>query len=87
MNLYDLLEQREWEHLPLHKIRPAAKQLLVALDALKGLGVLHADIKLDNVMFVNMQDQPLRVKLIDFGCAMMASQVEQGMEIQPYGYR
>ena len=59
----------------------------MALDALKGLGVLHTDIKPDNVMFVNMKDQPLRVKLIDFGCAMMASQVELGMEIQPWGYQ
>ncbi|XP_053289145.1 homeodomain-interacting protein kinase 1 [Pleuronectes platessa] len=41
MSLYDLLEQREWEHRPLHEIRPVSKQLLVALDALKGLGVLH----------------------------------------------
>ncbi|XP_034448376.1 homeodomain-interacting protein kinase 3-like isoform X1 [Hippoglossus hippoglossus] len=86
MSLYDLLLQREWEHHPLHEIRPVAKQLLVALDALKGLGVLHTDIKPDNIMFVNMKDQPLRVKLIDFGCAMMASQVELGMEIQPCGY-
>ncbi|XP_035024839.2 homeodomain-interacting protein kinase 3 [Hippoglossus stenolepis] len=86
-SLYDLLEQREWEPLPLHEIRPIAKQLLVALDALKGLGILHTDIKPDNVMLVNMQDQPLRVKLIDFGCAMTASQAELGMEIQPCGYR
>ncbi|CAB1449603.1 unnamed protein product [Pleuronectes platessa] len=78
MSLYDLLEQREWEHHPLHEIRPVAKQ---------GLGVLHTDIKPDNIMFVNMKDQPLRVKLIDFGLAKMASQVELGMEIQPCGYR
>ena len=58
----------------------------MALDALKGLGVLHADIKPDNVMFVNRKAQPFRVKLIDFGCAMMASQVKVGMDIQPCGY-
>ena len=62
-------------------------QLFVALDALKGLGVLHTDIKPDNVMFVNMKDQPLRVKLIDFGLAMMVSKVRLGMKIQPCGYR
>ncbi|CAB1427474.1 unnamed protein product [Pleuronectes platessa] len=56
MSLFDLLEQREWEHRPLDEIRPVAKQLLVALDALKGLGVLHTDIKPDNVMFVNRKD-------------------------------
>ncbi|XP_069369173.1 homeodomain-interacting protein kinase 3-like isoform X2 [Paralichthys olivaceus] len=87
MNLYDLLEQREGKPLTLHEIRPVGKQLLVALDALKRFGVLHTDIKPDNIMFVNMQDQPLRLKLIDFGCAMMVSQVELGMEVQPYGYR
>ncbi|CAB1420305.1 unnamed protein product [Pleuronectes platessa] len=86
MSLYDLLEQREWEHRPLHEIRPVSKQLLVALDALKGLGVLHTDIKSDNVMFVNRKAQPFRVKLIDFGSVMMASQVQLGMEIQPFGY-
>ena len=62
-------------------------QLLEALDALKCLGVLHTDIKPDNIMLVNMKDQPLRVKLIDFGCAMMTSEIEQGMEIQPWGYQ
>ncbi|XP_069393856.1 homeodomain-interacting protein kinase 3-like [Paralichthys olivaceus] len=86
-SLHDLLEQREWEPLPLCVIRPVAMQLFVALDFLKGLGVLHTDIKPDNVMFVNMQDQPLKIKLIDFGCAMMVSDVEVGMDVQPYGYR
>ncbi|CAB1427477.1 unnamed protein product [Pleuronectes platessa] len=86
MSLFDLLKQREWEHRPLDEIRPVAKQLLVALDALKGLGVLHADIKPDNVMFVNRKAEPFRVKFIDFGCAMMASEVQLGMDIQPCGY-
>ncbi|XP_069390411.1 homeodomain-interacting protein kinase 3-like [Paralichthys olivaceus] len=87
MSLYDLLKWRQWKYLHLHQIRPISKQVLVALDALKAMGVLHADIKPDNIMFVHLQDQPLRVKLIDFGCAMMKSQIEQGMYIQPNGYR
>ncbi len=62
-------------------------QLLVALDALKELGILHADIKPDNVMFVSRQDQPFRVKLIDFGKAIPASKVKPGMDLQPVGYR
>ncbi|XP_069378263.1 uncharacterized protein [Paralichthys olivaceus] len=87
LSLFDLILQRDCQPLPLYEIRPVAKQLLVALDALKVLGVLHADIKPDNIMFINMQDQPLRVKLIDFGCALIASKVKVGMYIQPYGYR
>lgn len=62
-------------------------QLLGALDALKGLGVMHTDIKPDNIMLVNRHDQPLRVKLIDFGAALLASDVQLGMDIQPLGYR
>ncbi|XP_071331170.1 homeodomain-interacting protein kinase 1-like isoform X2 [Trachinotus anak] len=86
-NLYDLLQERDWKPLSLNEIRPIAKQLLVALDALKGLGILHTDIKPDNVMFVNNQDQPLRVKLIDFGEAIPASKIQPGLELQPTGYR
>lgn len=62
-------------------------QLLVALDALKELSILHTDIKPDNVMIVNMQDQPFRVKLIDFGEAILASKVKPGIELQAVGYR
>lgn len=59
----------------------------MALAALKELGVLHTDIKPDNIMFVNKQDQPLRVKLIDFGEAIPASKVQPGLDLQPVGYR
>ncbi|XP_051805695.1 homeodomain-interacting protein kinase 3-like [Acanthochromis polyacanthus] len=86
-SLYDLIHEKNYQPLSLQEIRPIAKQLMVALDALKGLGILHADIKPDNVMFVNLQDQPLRVKLIDFGQAMSASKIQAGLEIQPCGYR
>lgn len=62
-------------------------QLLVALNALSTIGVLHTDIKPDNVMFVNSQIQPLRIKLIDFGLAISRSRVNPGMDLQPTGYR
>ncbi|XP_056241328.1 homeodomain-interacting protein kinase 1-like [Seriola aureovittata] len=87
VSLYDLFEVRNWKSLSLREIRPIAKQLLVALDALKGLGILHTDIKPDNIMFVDKKDQPLRVKLIDFGEAIPASKVRLGLELQPTGYR
>ncbi|XP_077460845.1 homeodomain-interacting protein kinase 2-like [Stigmatopora argus] len=86
-HLFDLLTGREWEPMRLSEIRSVAKQLLVALDALKPLGILHTDIKPDNVMCVNKQVSPLRVKLIDFGLALVVSSVHPGMKIQPKGYR
>uniref|UniRef100_A0A3Q2ZGT0 Protein kinase domain-containing protein n=1 Tax=Hippocampus comes TaxID=109280 RepID=A0A3Q2ZGT0_HIPCM len=86
-HLFDLLIGRNWEPMSLSEIRSVAKQLLVALDALKRLGILHTDIKPDNIMCVNKQDCPLRVKLIDFGLAQVVSSVHPGMKIQPKGYR
>ncbi|KAI4811459.1 hypothetical protein KUCAC02_014368 [Chaenocephalus aceratus] len=71
----------------LNEIRPITQQLLVALKALKSIGVIHSDVKLDNIMFVNHQNQPFRIKLINFGLAIPTSEVEIGTENQPLPYR
>lgn len=62
-------------------------QLLVALDALEYLGIVHSDIKPDNIMVVNAESEPLRVKLIDFGLAFPTSKIWRGMQIQNESYR
>ena len=56
-------------------------QLFSALDALSDVGILHTDIKSDNIMFVGESD--LKVKLIDFGLAMPAAAATPGMHVQP----
>ncbi|KAF7664431.1 hypothetical protein LDENG_00176380, partial [Lucifuga dentata] len=38
-------------------------------------------------MLVDNQDQPYKVKLIDFGLALQSSEVERGMIVQPIPYR
>ena len=85
-SLWDFVMQRR-APLSLNEIRPIARQLLVAFEALKGVGIIHTDLKPDNVMLVNQEDEPFRVKLIDFGLARPASEVKQGMVMQPLGYR
>ncbi|RVE64515.1 hypothetical protein OJAV_G00126650 [Oryzias javanicus] len=85
LDLYHLILQMGNKPMLLLGIRPIAKQLLVALDALKSLGVLHTDIKPDNIMIVNKRE--MRIKLIDFGLAVLASQVQPGYIVQPMGYR
>lgn len=58
-----------------------------ALDFLKVQRFMHSDIKLENVMFVNHQKEPFRVKLIDFGLADKVSGVKMGQTIQTLPYR
>lgn len=57
------------------------------MKTLWNVGVLHTDIKPDNVMLVNSMEQPLRIKLIDFGLAILISKAKPGMLTQPIGYR
>ncbi|XP_041646135.1 homeodomain-interacting protein kinase 1-like [Cheilinus undulatus] len=86
INLYTMIEELGTS-LYVHDIRPIAHQLLVALDALRGLGIIHSDIKPDNVMVANRKDQNVRAKLIDFGVAKKTRDVKPGLKIQPRGYR
>ncbi|CAL8312082.1 unnamed protein product [Merluccius merluccius] len=65
----------------------AEEELAVSFEALKVMGVIHADLKGDNIMFVNQRDKPLKVKLIDFGLAVPISEVELGDTLQALPYR
>lgn len=58
-------------------VQKFAKQMLVALKHLKNCGVLHADIKPDNIL---VNDKHNLVKVCDFGSAMFDGQ----NEITPY---
>ncbi|KAI3361988.1 hypothetical protein L3Q82_012338, partial [Scortum barcoo] len=88
-SLFDHLVDRSLKPLPLTEIRQVAQQMLTALDALRGIGIIHSDIKPDNIMLCKNQDgRPgVRVKLIDFGVSFTASKATPGMVIQPLGYR
>ncbi|KAI4805747.1 hypothetical protein KUCAC02_010344 [Chaenocephalus aceratus] len=85
-SLLDFMMNRQ-EACRLNEIRPITQQLLVAFKALKSIGVIHSDLKHDNIMLVNHQNQPFRIKLIDFGEAIPTSEVEIGTEKQPLPYR
>ncbi|XP_028290895.1 homeodomain-interacting protein kinase 3-like [Gouania willdenowi] len=53
----------------------------------KSVRVLHGDIKPDNVMLADIDEDPVRVKLVDFGMASSLSSICPGMILQPIGYR
>ncbi|XP_039979344.1 homeodomain-interacting protein kinase 1-like, partial [Xiphias gladius] len=86
-SLLQLLSEQQGTPLSLHEIRPITHQLLMALDALKGIGVVHSDLKPDNIMLANHLSEPFRIKLIDFGVSFSVREEVFGKTIQPLGYR
>uniref|UniRef100_A0A3Q3VX75 Protein kinase domain-containing protein n=1 Tax=Mola mola TaxID=94237 RepID=A0A3Q3VX75_MOLML len=67
-SLYHYIVDRE-EGLSMADIRPVIQQVATALYHLNSIGIVHGDIKPDNIMVVDRKQQPLKVKLIDFGLA------------------
>jgi tRNA A-37 threonylcarbamoyl transferase component Bud32 len=65
--LFSLLEARG--ALPLAEALPLMRQLAAGLEATHALGVVHRDLKPDNVYVVVEPDGERLVKLIDFGIA------------------
>lgn len=46
------------------------KQLLSALAYMHSLGIIHRDIKLDNIVFLPSEAECFFIKIIDFGTAV-----------------
>ncbi|XP_055015066.1 homeodomain-interacting protein kinase 1-like [Boleophthalmus pectinirostris] len=79
MSLYDY--HRTNAPLRLSDVRTITKQVATALDALKEMSIIHADIKQGNVMVVDHRQRPPQVKLIDFGLARPAKEAKLGRRI------
>uniref|UniRef100_A0A7N6BME1 Protein kinase domain-containing protein n=1 Tax=Anabas testudineus TaxID=64144 RepID=A0A7N6BME1_ANATE len=89
VTLYDYMREMKFRPMHLFEIQMITQQLLVALNALKSIGMVHADIKPDNIMFINRQRHSVMVKLIDFGMArpLWLLQGGPGRMIQPLPFR
>lgn len=61
--------------------------MATALQLLRSLGVVHTDLKPDNIMLVDDVNKPFKIKIIDFGLARYVSQIKSGSYIQPRYYR
>ncbi|XP_054712289.1 homeodomain-interacting protein kinase 2-like [Uloborus diversus] len=86
-NLYEFLKQNKFSPLPLKYIRPILHQVLTALLKLKQLGLIHADLKPENIMLVEPGRNPFRVKVIDFGSASHVSKAVCSTYLQSRYYR
>ncbi|XP_075044161.1 homeodomain-interacting protein kinase 3 [Mixophyes fleayi] len=86
-NLYDFLKQNKFSPLPLKVIRAILQQVATALKKLKSLGLIHSDLKPENIMLVDPVRQPYRVKVIDFGSANYISKTVCSTYLQSRYYR
>ncbi|XP_060951834.1 homeodomain-interacting protein kinase 1-like [Limanda limanda] len=86
-SLFDFMRERRFRPLQLKEIRPIVQQIAHALNHLKAAGIVHADLKLDNIMLVDQLREPFRVKVIDFGLACEVSAAKLGSYIQTRPYR
>jgi serine/threonine protein kinase len=86
-NLYDFLKQNKFSPLLLKYIRPILQQVLTALLKLKQLGLIHADLKPENIMLCDPVRHPFRVKVIDFGSASHVSKAVCSTYLQSRYYR
>ncbi|XP_044046173.1 homeodomain-interacting protein kinase 1-like isoform X2 [Siniperca chuatsi] len=87
LSLHDYTRQRSYQSLSIAEIRPVIHQLTTALLHLEALGIMHADLKPENIMVVDRRQQPLQVKLIDFGLARHVSDAVPGSCVQSLWYR
>ena len=86
-NLYDFLRSTKFRPLPLKYVRPILHQVTTTLLKLKSMGLIHSDLKPENIMLVDHDRQPYRVKVVDFGSATHTSKAVASSYLQSRYYR
>lgn len=70
--------------LPLEEVIEIAKQICAGLAAAHKIGIVHRDIKPDNLMLVHDEEnEGLTVKILDFGIARLSESNTMSMQTQP----
>lgn len=77
-SLCDFMKKRCPLSLRMAEIRVVMQQMLVTLKALTHSGVIHCDIKPDNITLVNHTALSFKIKLSNFGLAQKVSKNNLG---------
>jgi serine/threonine protein kinase len=80
-DLFDYLKARSF-NIPEERAKEIALQLMVSTQYLHSYGIVHRDLKLENVMMTDCSDRALP-KLVDFGLAKIIGPSEKADE--PFG--
>ncbi|KAM8960429.1 homeodomain-interacting protein kinase 4-like [Pelodytes ibericus] len=80
-NLFEYQKEIGFAPLPVRHIRTITAQVLKSLSKLKELSIMHTDLKPENIMLVDQKRYPFRVKVIDFGCSIIFSEVRNMKEL------
>ncbi|XP_066919823.1 homeodomain-interacting protein kinase 1-like [Clytia hemisphaerica] len=86
-NLYDFLRSSKFKPLSLKYVRPILYQVATTLLKLKQMNLIHSDLKPENIMLVEQERQPFRVKVVDFGSATHTSKAVTSSYLQSRYYR
>lgn len=86
MSLKDFLEICPFGRLQPKEIRATVAQMARALAFLKKEGVVHGNLKPNNIMMTDHVKRPLRIKLTDFGLACSVKEAKHGARMQTFYY-
>lgn len=82
-NLYEVLRRNKFSGLQISRTRIVVEQLLKALLCLQEVGIIHCDLKPENIVLA----KNVTVKLIDFGSSCFADSEHRNPYIQSRFYR
>ena len=68
-NLYNYLIKKP--NITLKEIKKIIKQILNGISYLESLGIIHQDLKLENIMIKEDNNNNINIKIIDFGLSII----------------